>query len=46
MDNKTVREAPSLLPRQRLLIGLLASFDYPLSESSIPKAAIPVLPGI
>ena len=37
MDNKTVREAPRLLPRQRLLIGLLASFDCPLSNLQFQK---------
>ena len=37
MAKKTVHEAPSLLPRQQLLIGLLDSFDYPLSNLQFQK---------
>ena len=37
IDGKTAHEAPRLLPRQRLLIGLLDSFDYPLSNLQFQK---------
>ena len=37
MDRKTAHEAPRLLPRQRLLIGLLDSFDYPLPNLQFQK---------
>ena len=37
MDRKTATESPRLLQRQRLLIDLLASFDYPLSNLQFQK---------